>query len=338
MTNAKEENKKSVKISIRKHESFEIRRGWLHKGIRNVLANPHLFTRNEADPNFACDKLGLGVNMVKALRYWLKATGLMIDVGGTQTITDIGRIINEHDQYFEERGTNYIIHYLLASNKENATAWYWFYNVYRNTTIDKDTFVEEFTQECIRLQSGDEAASAPSTRVIEDEFNCLIRTYYRKSSEQEVDPEETKMCPLIELRLITPLDSKDKEYKKMMPNRDDIHPFIAYAVISKKQAVLKAIKEDNNKLSEGENNTKKQALLVSNQIDINELWKGENNIGKIFNLDRATVFYIVEKLEQQGLVSVVRTAGLDVINIKREMTFEDCLREYYREIGEVGNG
>jgi len=309
MTKEKQEKVKIIKPAIRKHESFEIRRGWLHKGIRNVLANTKLFSKVDDDSFNACDKLGLGVNMVKALRYWLKATQLITDKSGESKLTKIGEIINEHDKYFEERGTNYIIHYLLANNQEEATAWYWLFNEHRSSTIDKDTFITEFGDFCKSMQTGDEKISP---KVLADEFACLMRTYYRKSDEQESDPEETKICPLVELRLLSPQDNK-REFKKMMPDRDDIHPLIAYAVISKNQK-------------------------SSTQIKIDSLISGKSNIGKIFNLDRSTVFYIVEKLEQLGLISVVRTAGLDVINVKRKMTFEECLTEYYIKIGEVLNG
>jgi hypothetical protein len=35
-----------------------------------------------------------------------------------------------------------------------------------------------------------------------------------------------------------------------------------------------------------------------------------------------------------GYIKVVRTAGLDVIEIKTDWNFFDCVREYYRKINE----
>lgn len=312
MTEMTEQKEKIVKLGIHKHESFPLRKGWLHKGIRNVKKDDRLFTRSDSDnSNKACDTLGIGVNMVKSLRYWLKATRLMLDINGKQTITTIGDIINENDPYFEEKGTNYIIHYLLASNFEEATAWYWFFNEHKGAIIDEQTFVEDFAEYCKVVGNTD---TASAERVLKSEFSCLRRTYYGKDDDAYFDPEETKICPLTELRLIAPLDSKSKEFKKMLPDKDDIHPLIAYAIICKRQEELK-----------------------SEQIQISELLNGNNNIGKIFNLDRSTVFYLIEKMEQSGLISIVRTAGLDVINIKLKMTFEECLMEYYARLGEVRN-
>lgn len=307
------------KPTIHRHESFALRRGWLHKGIRNVKNDPTLFTRSAGEENKACDLLGIGVNMVKSMRYWLNATGMIFEDGKRQQyISDIGKIIDSYDPYFEERGTNYIIHYLLSSNKADATAWWWFFNEHKGSIIDKSQFVEEFSEYC-RIH-GD--GTIAKQRVLESEFNTLIRTYCgREDNEDNMDPEETKICPLTELRLVVLGDKKrkndkvEKEYKKAMPDKDDIHPWIIYAVISKKQEEL-----------------------GSNEIQISELLNGESNIGKTFNLDRSTIFYLIEKIERMGLIKITRTAGLDIIHIKRKVTFLDCLTSYYKTLnGEVTN-
>ena len=52
-------------MKIRAHETFAIRKGWLHKGVKNILINPRLFSDKEKNP---CSSLGIGTNMVKALR------------------------------------------------------------------------------------------------------------------------------------------------------------------------------------------------------------------------------------------------------------------------------
>lgn len=298
-----------AEFTIHKHESFVLRKGWLHKGIRNITADARLFTRSDGEENKACDKLGIGVNMVKAMRYWLNATKVMYENPQRhQFVSQIGQIINGNDPYFEERGTNYIIHYLLASNKQDATAWWWFFNKHNGLTIDKAQFVEDLN---FYLKSQGELES----KVLEGEFDVLMRTYYDKSEGSEnFDPEETRICPLTELRLVSLVDSKSREYKKVMPDKDDIHPLIAYAVISEKQRELGML-----------------------QIQISELLLGENNIGRIFNLDRSTVFYIIEKLEQLGLLTIVRTAGLDVINIRQQHDLPQCLTMYYDSLGEVKN-
>ena len=60
-------------MKFRAHDTFFIRKGWLSKGMRCVFNNPVVFISRDENP---MDVLGLGANMVKALRYWLQAVGL----------------------------------------------------------------------------------------------------------------------------------------------------------------------------------------------------------------------------------------------------------------------
>ena len=60
-------------MKFRAHDTFFIRKGWLNKGMRNVNADPSVFMGSNGNP---MDVLGIGANMVKALRYWLQAVKL----------------------------------------------------------------------------------------------------------------------------------------------------------------------------------------------------------------------------------------------------------------------
>ena len=117
-------------MKIRAHETFCIRKGWLHKGIKNIQANHRLFTSKDINP---CDVLGIGTNMVKSLRYWMNTVGIMEEVAeGNQRMqrpSKLGEIIDRYDRYYEEDGTNWLIHYMLAKNEDQATAWFWFFNI-----------------------------------------------------------------------------------------------------------------------------------------------------------------------------------------------------------------
>ena len=60
-------------MKFRAHDTFFIRKGWLSKGMERVVAKDDLFVDKNENP---MDVLGIGSNMVKALRYWLQAVGL----------------------------------------------------------------------------------------------------------------------------------------------------------------------------------------------------------------------------------------------------------------------
>ena len=93
------------KMKFKGHETFFIRKGWLNKGMRNVVKDPYVFMGVNGNPT---DILGIGTNMVKSLRYWLQVVGLTNEkMAGKkfQELTEVGKIIYENDPYTEELGT-----------------------------------------------------------------------------------------------------------------------------------------------------------------------------------------------------------------------------------------
>ena len=284
-------------MKIRAHETFNLRKGWLRKGVKNILNNPTLFTNKNISP---CNQLGIGTNMVKSLRYWLIATGIAeeaIDKGKhIQKLTKLGELINNYDKYFEEDGTQWLIQYKLATNKDNATAWYWFFNEFNVQEFDKELFVKELDD---YLEAEEFSCSA---KMLTDEYACLLNTYYSKNKEE--DPEETNSCPLTALKLI--IKSEGGVYRKNVPARDSIPPLIALAIIV--------------------------AENKSNEINISELIDKPNSISKIFNLDRSTLFYILETLVKMDMITMPRTAGLDVVRFSEVYTFDGLVEKYYKSL------
>jgi len=292
-------------MKFRAHDTFFIRKGWLYKGIKNVVNDPAVFMGVNGNP---MDILGIGANMVKALRYWLQAVGLTSEPPAgrrTQNLTPFGEVVFECDKYIEEMGTLWLIHYKLASNAEEATAWYYFFNEFRLSEFTRDDFVVQLNN-YIRMNDNE-----VSERSLDDDFNCIVNTYVPriKSNPEKVQPESNIDCPLGELGLIDIISRKDRLYKKCTPKKDTLHPLILLAVIL-----------DNAK-------DKKEIKISSIQND-------KNNAGKIFNLDIITLANLLNKIELMGYIKVVRTAGLDVIRIENDMDYLECVREYYRIINE----
>ena len=53
------------------HETFAIREGWLHKGLKLLIEDPELLY-----DEYVADFLGVGKNMSRSIRHWLDVTGL----------------------------------------------------------------------------------------------------------------------------------------------------------------------------------------------------------------------------------------------------------------------
>lgn len=285
------------------HESFSIRKDWLAKGLRKIDSV-------NKDELSAMDDLGIGKNMVKSLRYWLKVTGITNDDAKHKIpfgLTELGKLINDKDPYTEELGTLWLLHYHLAKNIDNATSWYYFFNEFNITEFTADDFISSLTK--WDEMNNPKPASASS---ISKDFDCLRRTYLSRLDENETvkgedeGPESNMECPFSELGLIKVVEKG--LYRKGVPLKQNLPALIVLAVI---------IEQANG----------------AKEIKLSALQNDKNNIGKIFNLDAILMISILSELENKELVQVVRTAGLDVLRIKTNMSFMDCVNLYYEELG-----
>lgn len=291
------------KMKFRGHETFFIRKGWLNKGMKNVVKDPYVFMGANGNPS---DILGIGTNMVKSLRYWLQVVGLTNEkmVGKKlQELTEVGKIIYENDSYIEELGTLALLHYFLASNKENATSWYFFFNVFKGVEFDKEEFIVQL-KNYIKLNEGEY-----SDRALEDDYNCILNTYIPriKLMAGKENPESNIDSPLGELNLLEVLNKREKIYKKSPISFEKINPLIALAIILKENIGKKEIK-------------------------ISSILTAEGSLGKLFNMDMELLIKILYRLERMGYVKVVRTAGLDIVRIEQDIDYILAIKKYYFSI------
>lgn len=294
-------------MKFRAHDTFFIRKGWLSKGMKYVNAKEDIFIAKDENP---MDVLGIGANMVKALRYWLQAVGLTEEPASgrrVQRFTPLGNSIFNNDRYIEESGTLYLLQYRLACNREDATAWYYFFNEFNMSEFSRDDFVSSL-QSFIKMADSSENIAI---RSLNDDFTCIINTYVPryKTNPNRVSPESNIDCPFGELGLVDMLSKERKTYRKSIPVASSINPWIALAVIADRAGAQK-------------------------EISLNELLTAPCNIGKVFNLDAITMLDVLYQIEQLGEVKINRTAGLDVVRIINDLTFQNCVEAYYASINE----
>ncbi len=295
-------------MRFRAHDTFFIRKGWLSKGMRCVKNKPDVFIAHDENP---MDILGIGSNMVKALRYWLQIVGITSEPKKgkrIQTFTDLGKLIFENDKYIEEMGTLYLLQYRLAAQKEDATAWYFFFNEFSMSEFTRDDFTCEL-QKYIAMNDGE---TEYAIRSLSDDFTCIISTYlprYKQNS-AKASPENNIDCPFGELGLIDFLNKRKKIYKKSIPASSTLNPWIILSVII-----------DN--------------AHGRKEITLNELLNNPCNIGKVFNLDSITMLDALYRIEKLGKIKINRTAGLDVITIQGDLSFLDCVKNFYASINSL---
>lgn len=177
------------------HESFAIRYGWLPKLYDAVVGDPDAFASDER----AILTLGLGRNMVKSIRFWGDALGLIETRGRkvfpTQLAIRLLDPVEGRDPYVEEQGSLWRMHWRLVAHARLG-AWTSFFLDMRDTVIPRDRLVAAVSSRAEALGS----RISPSTAA--SHVDILVRTYDAERMGNDAVLEDALGCPLQELELM----------------------------------------------------------------------------------------------------------------------------------------
>lgn len=284
---------KNIKYKLKGHETFSIREGWLSKGIKAVAENPKVFTEM-----YGADALGVGSNMAKAIRYWLKACGLTIETPGKGvSLSEFGKAVLQYDPYFEENFTLWCIHINLVRNRENATCWYLFFKNNNLEEFTREEF-ENFMQEQFTKYAGTKEYSVRSLR---DDCNVLLQMY-SKEKVTENDPEDKKICPLSKLGV---LRKSGNSYKRTMPDYSSISSDVLLYLL--------------------------QGYSKETAISMEYLYSGELGVQSVLGIGGSMYQEYLEELAGEGYIDINRTAGLDMIYKLNQLSEKDIVLKFYEK-------
>lgn len=277
-----------MKVKMKRHETFSIREGWIAKGIKAVETNQKVFS----DPN-AMDILGIGSNMVKSLRYWMNATGLIEETNRTYKLSSLGTLIKEKDPYLEDTFSWWLIHINLILNKENACVFNIFFNKCHAKTFEKSDLYRQISDEL------DTRNLEYNEKILSDEINMIIKTY---CIDEKIDnPENNFICPLSELNLIKKIDKNT--YERNKPIYKDLSYQIVYYLLQKN-------------------------IGEKDCISIDDLLKIDDGPAKILNLDKNLINEYLDEMKRNGLVTINRTAGLNMVYLRKKLTLEELFNDH----------
>lgn len=289
---------------INKHGSFYMRSGWGTKIIQAVDADDMIFT--PANELKAVDNIGLGRVMIKALRYWADATGLTIEQkvqgGIREEKSSLFELIDQNDRYFQKPGSLLLLHRNLATNEENATAWYWAFNEFDKPTFTKNEFVDGLHYYlAVNGMTIKKAA-------VDKEFNCFKNTYLgeKKIDVKTAMDEDTypMLAPLHLLRM-----NEKKKYEKCSLSKADIPLLI----------LIYAIAMDNPVESKS-----------GNQISIDKIMEEKKQVGKYFSIKYSKLIDMLLEAENKQLLMLNNNFGNRHIEFTG-IQYADLLKDYYAE-------
>lgn len=274
----------SVQYSFSGHETFPFRYPWLKKGFDAVLMDGGVFLRDDA-----ITTLGVGKNMVRAIRHWCLAAGVLEENdGGGLKVSGLGEMLladDGLDPYLEDPATLWLVHWQIASNRSRASTWFWTFNHFHEPEFTREALcsaVHRWTQ----TLSGKQVAESSLKRDVE----VFLRTYVPSRQSRGDITEDSLDCPLIELGLITqPADSQAYRFRrgsqKTLPDG-----ILLYGVFSFWEAFSPN----------------------AETLAIQDLARQPGSPGRLFKIDESSLVERLENAEKltDGTLSYGETAGL----------------------------
>lgn len=197
-----------------RHETFHPRYGWLKKGFDEAQQDPEVFLANDAHT-----RLGVGKNMVRAIRYWTHAFGVLQydeDAPGRSKPsypTEFGLSLladDGFDPFLEDLGSLWLLHWRLL-NGDEATAWRYAFFEHAKPEVSAAELAKGF-QQLIKKNHPDVSVAVSS---LKKDAHCILRMYGELPVRSVT--EETIHCPFAELGLLGLGDSSRSFVFRMGP-------------------------------------------------------------------------------------------------------------------------
>ncbi|QTR45757.1 DUF4007 family protein [Thiothrix litoralis] len=296
------------KVAFGRHETFSLRYSWLTKAYQEVVKDTGVF-----DADDATVRLGVGKNMVNAIRYWAQATQIIEKVEDGYKPTSLGHFIFDekegHDPYLEDEATIWLLHWQMASNPEVATCSYWLFNRYHKpefTTAEATEALADFLKQ--------QAGAKYSKNTLKNDTVVTLRMYSDVRPKAKQVSDEFLDAPFTALKLLSMLPD-GKTHKVQIGEQEHLPvEIVAYAVASLFNA------------------TQQKSLAIE------DLMYGKSDYpapGAVFCLTESAFLYKLEQLKQRknNAFDFRETAGVNQLYKVQDTTLDPMiyLQDYYAQ-------
>ncbi|MBV1686365.1 DUF4007 family protein [Novosphingobium sp. G106] len=191
------------------HETFACRFAWLPKAVKLMAREPAALSDDET----AILELGIGKNMVRALRFWLEAFGVAFAKSGQWSLLPFGEAIfgkDGRDPYLERVETQWLLHWQLSTPVE-APLFAWRHILYRRMRADftRSELLAEMRSE------GERLGYEHSDVTLLQHADAFLHSYV--GSLTSTSPEDTLDGPLVDLGLVRRLGRRRGGADRMEP-------------------------------------------------------------------------------------------------------------------------
>ena len=231
-----------VKISFSGHDSFACRSIWLKKGY-DFVKNGNSF--NSPDAVIA---LGVGKNMVTAIRYWMRAFNILDTDDRLTPLAEKLLADDGWDPYLEDEGSLWLLHYHLIK-KEYATTFNLIFNELRKSKIE---FSKDYFVKYVMNKFEKESSFKNTNNTVGADFMVFLKMYFSNPDAKE--KEDIIGGVLTELKLLRQIKREKEEIYLIQDTDGDTLPdeLIYYAIAENpaygQSVSLHTIANDKNSL------------------------------------------------------------------------------------------
>lgn len=286
-----------TKFTFSGHESFPCKTLWLKKGYDFIKAE-----KNFNDPSAVVD-LGVGKNMVAAVRYWYKAFGLNQEAETGWIADYILDSQNGKDPFLEDLGTLWLMHFLLVYSDE-ATLYRMFFIDFQQERrlFDREQLIS-FVK---RKMKGAGKESLYNENTVKKDVGVLLLNYCLPRNPQSNEDFSTL---LMDLDLLRQSDKKD--------NFDDKKEQYFFNIEGKKQVTPEIFLF---------------ALLLTKEDSDNSVsYDILHEIGLMFCMTDLEVIDMLNLLSEtySDSLSYSDVAGIRQLQFIKQMDAKQVLEKYY---------
>jgi hypothetical protein len=195
------------------HQTFHPRFGWLKKGFDAVSIDPEIFSRENAPV-----LLGVGKNMVEAIRFWCQAFKVITPIGKNKETRAISYAPTNFaegllgdsglDPYLEDSSSLWLLHWMLCTPTSNAPAWWLFANEF-NPVEFTDDMLFDFIKEKVESSTW----KLPNDSSISKDVDALLRMYTRRNARGRQTIDDLLDSPFRDLGLILKSSTRSNYYR-----------------------------------------------------------------------------------------------------------------------------
>lgn len=281
-----------------------------------IQKDPGLLSNDEE----AMVELGVGKNMVRAIRFWAVASDIAVNRGteGWETTPFGSELLGLGglDPYFEDSQTLWLLHWKLSTQfEEPLFAWDYLLNHWHDPEFTRSSALLAFEKEAKRQDR------KLSWTTLSHHFDTFIHTYVPTTGIKPSVMEEGLDCPLVELNLILRAGDRipdvtgsrrEPVYSFRREEKPEISPLL-FAYCCADFAVRKHPEDAT--------------------ISFRELAIGSGSPGQVFKLPEADVRARLERIhtDTQGLMTFEESAEIQRLSRSPKLCPVELLGAIYRK-------